>query len=110
MPGKLWILPLVALLTIGQSAVAEETALVVAKKFRFHPQQITVKVGTRVRWENHEKRQYHSVWFKASGEPSQPYFFPGETVERVFDKPGEFPYVCEPHEKEGMTGSVIVVE
>lgn len=105
---KTLLFTLLVLFSLGQSALAGETALVVAKKFRFHPQEITVKVGTKVRWENHEKRQYHSVWFKASGEESQPYFFPGESVERVFDKAGVFPYVCEPHEKEGMTGTVVV--
>jgi plastocyanin len=89
---------------------AQESALVITQKFQFQPKEITVKVGDKVRWENHEKRQYHSVWFKASGEPSQPYFFPGESVERVFDKAGVFPYVCEPHEKDGMTGTVIVTK
>ena len=91
-------------------AAADDAAVVVAKKFRFDPQEITVKVGTTVRWENHEKRQYHSVWFKELGEEPGEYFFPGETVERTFDEPGTFPYVCEPHEKEGMIGVVHVDE
>ncbi|MES9868507.1 MAG: plastocyanin/azurin family copper-binding protein [Sedimenticola sp.] len=75
-------------------------------KFKFDPQTITIKAGDTVRWTNNEKRQYHSVWFEALGEPEAPYFFPGETYERTFEKAGEFPYRCGPHPK--MRGKVIV--
>ncbi|MES9843106.1 MAG: plastocyanin/azurin family copper-binding protein [Candidatus Sedimenticola sp. PURPLELP] len=75
-------------------------------KFKFEPQVITIKAGDTVRWTNNEKRQYHSVWFEALGEPEAPYFFPGENYERTFNNPGEFPYRCGPHPK--MTGTVIV--
>lgn len=77
-------------------------------KFKFIPKEITVKVGSTVRWTNKEKRQYHSVWFKESGEEPSEYFFPDETHERTFDKVGTFPYTCEPHPE--MMGVVKVVD
>jgi len=78
------------------------------KKFKFIPKEITVKVGTKVRWTNNEKRQYHSVWFKEAGAKPSEYFFPDETYEQTFDKAGTFPYTCEPHPE--MLGVVKVVE
>ena len=75
-------------------------------KFKFIPQEITVKKGTRIRWTNKEKRQYHSVWFELLGEPEPEYIFPDETFERSFNESGTFPYRCGPHPK--MTGVVHV--
>lgn len=75
-------------------------------KFKFAPQQITIKPGTTVRWVNKEKRQYHSVWFEKLGEPEPDYLFPDESYQRKFEKVGEFPYRCGPHPK--MTGVVYV--
>lgn len=75
-------------------------------KMRFVPEHITINQGDTVRWVNREKRQYHSVWFEALGEPETDYFFPEESVERVFDQAGVFPYRCGPHPE--MLGSVTV--
>src|SRR5210317_2147020 len=84
------------LLALGffvQGAIADGNVhLVIIKDFKFSPQEVTVKPGDTVRWENHEKRQYHSVWFEASGEEEPDYFFPEETYERVFESSGSFPY------------------
>ena len=108
--------PLPTLLTLCLLAFlkpvsAEEVVVVIAKKYAFEPAEITIKPGTRVRWENHEKRQYHSVYFEQLGDEPGDYFFPGESREKVFDTPGKFPYICEPHwESHGMTGVVNVVE
>jgi plastocyanin len=84
-----------------------ETVVVSIKEFKFNPPEITVPVGATVRWENDEKRQYHSVWFEAQGDPEPDYFFPGESYERTFDRVGAFPYRCGPHPE--MTGVVRVV-
>ena len=54
-----------------------------------------------------------SVYYSLYGhmEPIGDYFFPGESRERTFDKPGTYPYICEPHyESHGMKGVVHVVE
>jgi plastocyanin len=85
-----------------------ETTVISIKDFKFSPPEITVPVGATVRWENDEKRQYHSVWFEAQGDPEPDYFFPGESYQRTFDRVGAFPYRCGPHPE--MTGVVKVVE
>ena len=81
--------------------------LVIIKDFKFIPQEITIKRGQTLHWENREKRQYHSVWFEAQGEPEPDYFFPDESFEREFKQTGSFPYRCGPHPK--MTGTVHVI-
>ena len=105
------ILSLLSSLVSSQLSWGGETVTVIAKDYKFHPAEITVKAGTTVHWENQEKRQYHSVWFEALGEEPGDYFFPGESRERTFDKPGTYPYVCEPHhDSHEMKGVVHVVE
>jgi len=85
-----------------------EMVVVVIKDYKFTPQEVTVKPGDTIRWENHEKRQYHSVWFEEAGDPEPDYFFPEESYERVFDSSGSFPYRCGPHPY--MTGVVHVAD
>ncbi len=82
--------------------------LVTIKKFKFMPQEITIKRGQTIRWENREKRQFHSVWFEALGEEESDYLFPDEFYEREFKQTGTFPYLCGPHPE--MTGTVIVTD
>jgi plastocyanin len=83
--------------------------LVIIKDFQFIPQEITIKRGQTLSWENREKRQYHSVWFEALGEPEpEDYLFPDDSYEREFKETGSFPYRCGPHPK--MTGTVHVTE
>jgi plastocyanin len=89
-------------------ADGDATATVSIREFQFDPPELTVKVGSTVRWNNDEKRQYHSVWFESLGDPEPDYFFPGEFYERRFDTPGEFAYRCGPHPK--MRGVVKVIE
>lgn len=69
------------------------------KDFKFSPNEITIVVGDNIRWTNKEKRQYHSVWFEALGDPEPDYFFPDEFFERTFNDIGDFPYRCGPHPK-----------
>jgi plastocyanin len=89
-------------------AGGENNLLVIIKDFKFVPQEITIKRGQTLNWENREKRQYHSVWFEVSGEEESDYIFPEETYEREFKKTGSFPYRCGPHPK--MIGTVHVTE
>jgi plastocyanin len=92
-------------------AAANDAVIVAAENYAFVPAEVTVKVGTRMRWENRDRRQYHSVYFEQLGDEPGDYFFPGESRERVFDRPGSYPYVCEPHwDTHGMRGVVHVVE
>ena len=94
-----------------QGFAGEQTVTVIAKGYKFEPAEITVKVGTKVRWENQEKRQYHSVYFESLGDPEGNYLFPGDSREVTFTEPGTYPFICEPHVKShGMKGVVRVVE
>ena len=96
---------------VSPAAVAggTETQFVVIKDFKFIPQHITIRKGQTVTWENREKRQYHSVWFEALGEPEpEDYLFSEDTYERTFNETGKFPYRCGPHPE--MTGSVTVTD
>ena len=90
----------------------DSAPLVIIEKFKFIPQEITIKRGQRLRWENREKRQYHSVWFEALGEEEpDDYMFPDDesfAYTREFNKVGTFPYRCGPHPK--MTGIVHVID
>ena len=86
----------------------EDSPQVIIKDFKFIPQEITIKRGQTINWENREKRQYHSVWFEALGEEEPDYFFPDESYEREFKQTGSFPYRCGPHPK--MTGTVHVTD
>ena len=105
------ITALLLLLSVACALPAQDQVTVVAKHHKFDPETVTVKVGTTVRWENREKRQYHSVYFEALGDPAGDYFFPGEFRERTFSEPGTYDYICEPHYKShNMKGMVKVVE
>jgi len=90
------------------ASAGENNPEVTIKNFKFTPQEITIKRGQSVNWVNHEKRQYHSVWFEALGEEEPDYIFPDENYQREFKHTGTFPYRCGPHPK--MTGTVHVVD
>lgn len=93
-----------SLITVSAQA---ETVIVEIKDDMFGTEQpLRIKTGTTVKWVNVEKRQYHSVWFEKEGLPPGEYFFPDESYERTFDKPGTYEYRCEPHEE--MFGTIIV--
>jgi plastocyanin len=103
-----WILLLV-LTSAAAFAGSDDEALVIIQNYKFIPQEITIKRGQMLRWENREKRQYHSVWFEALGEDEpEDYLFPEDIYERSFDQPGTYPYRCGPHPE--MLGTITVVE
>lgn len=90
---------------------AGSEVLIELKDYRFIPEEVTVKVGTTVRWVNMEKRQFHNIWFRGLDDEGREYFFPEESRTRTFDKPGTYSYICEPHdESHQMRGVVHVVE
>jgi plastocyanin len=99
---------ILTVLNHGLRAGGDEN-LVVIKDFKFVPQEITIKQGQLLRWENREKRQYHSVWFEALDEEEpEDYLFPEDAYEREFNQVGSFPYRCGPHPE--MTGIVHVIK
>lgn len=91
------------------SLAGSEDLIVIIQGYKFIPAEITIKKGQTLRWENQEKRQYHSVWFEAldEEEPAD-YLFPEDSYEREFNQAGTFPYRCGPHPE--MTGIVRVTE
>ncbi len=96
----------ICLSIISVSALAETIIIEIKESIFGDGNPVTVDVGDTVKWLNVEKRQYHSVWFEAEGFAEAEYIFPKETWERTFNKPGTYPYRCEPHED--MFGTIIV--
>ncbi|AAZ25073.1 MULTISPECIES: cupredoxin domain-containing protein [Colwellia] len=102
---RVWLFMTMSLF-IGTSQVQAKDVIVEIYKKQFIPSEVTIEAGDRVIWKNIEKRQYHNVWFKGSGEEEPDYFFPDESYQRQFDQLGTFAYECGPHPK--MKGKVIV--
>jgi plastocyanin len=97
----------------------------------FDPETITVTPGTTVVWKNTSSRG-HTVTAYEGSLPEEADFFAsgefeteaaareawqtdeggirygGETFEHTFEVPGTYAYVCLPHERDGMVGSVEV--
>lgn len=98
-------------LTGHPSSEAEGVVVVTMYKYNFCPAQITVPVGTTVRWVNVDKRTSHSVLSPAAGMPESDRAFPDESVEFTFLTPGDQDYLCGPHwETRDMIGMVTVEE
>lgn len=85
-----------------------QTAEVGIKDYKYEPAELKIKVGTTVRWKNNEKRVSHSVLFTGPGGFESERFFPGDSWQRTFDKPGVYPYTCGPHPE--MKGRIEVTE
>jgi plastocyanin len=111
MPRSILVLLFATLMGVCVSAGAQTTHTVAMHKYKFIPAEITIKAGDSVKWLNKERRAYHNIWFRDLGEEATGEMFPKEFLVRTFDKPGTYPYVCEPHEEDyEMTGVVHVTE
>jgi plastocyanin len=89
------------------AVAAEPAAIVRIENYAFVPAELTIRVGSTVRWENLEKRASHSILFTGPGGAESERLFPGERHERRFDAPGRYPYTCGPHPE--MQGVVVVL-
>lgn len=87
---------------------AQQTHEVAIRDYKFEPATLHIKVGDTVRWVNNEKRTSHSVLFLGTVGLESDRLFPGESWQRVFDKPGTYPYSCGPHPE--MRGTVVVTD
>ena len=105
MNKRVWLCVAMGVLFSTSQARAKDVIVEIYKK-QFIPSEIIIEAGDRVIWKNIEKRQYHNVWFKGSGEDEPDYFFPDESYQRKFDQLGSFSYECGPHPK--MKGKIIV--
>ncbi|CTQ53624.1 Plastocyanin precursor [Roseibium album] len=92
------------------SSQEEGVKIVKMYKYRFCPEQLTVPVGTTVRWVNVDKRTSHSVVLKDLQVPESDRLFPEENFEFTFLVSGSQNYLCGPHwETQEMIGMVKVV-
>ena len=89
--------------------------------FRFEPKDLTVKVGTTVRWINDSDPRHTSTNDPEWQTPQSPAILPpgakpwrtrflpyGQTGTHTFTVPGKYQYFCETHGQYGMTGTVTV--
>lgn len=91
------------------SSEVEGVTIVKMYKYKFCPEQITVPMGTTVRWVNVDKRTSHSVLIKGSGTPESDRLFSEESTEFTFYIPGPQDYLCGPHwDTHDMFGMVTV--
>ena len=89
-------------------------------QFRFSPASVTIKTGQTVRWTNSA-----SVQHTATGDPSiedevsipagaEPFnsglMSPGQQFSHTFTTPGTYHYICLPHYRMGMVGTITVTE
>ncbi len=76
---------------------------------KFDPAKLTVKAGTEVTWT---LQGFHSVTGGKDGTPDGSSPIKSElgtpTYKVTFDKPGTYPYFCQPHFSLGMTGEIVV--
>lgn len=94
------------LLILCGSLAAQTVHEISIREYRFDPQEVRLKAGDAVRWQNAEKRTSHSVVFPAEGGLESERMFPGEAWERRFEQRGRYDYQCGPHPE--MKGVVLV--
>ncbi|MGH3646360.1 MAG: cupredoxin domain-containing protein [Micromonosporaceae bacterium] len=80
----------------------------------FRPETVTIRVGGTVRWVDADAT-YHTVTSsdrldvrRPNGSFDAVLDEAGETSERRFTRPGDYPYYCQPH-AEFMAGTVRVM-
>jgi plastocyanin len=89
--------------------------------FRFEPKDITIKVGTTVRWVNESEPRHTSTNDPEWETPQSPAILPpgaprwrtrflqmGQSGTHTFTVPGKYQYFCETHGPYGMTASITV--
>jgi plastocyanin len=97
----------VAVLALGQSANAADTAATVTiDNFAFNPARIEVSAGTTVTWSNRDDMPHMIVSSDKPRAFMSPPVDSGERYSTVFAKPGTYTYFCSMHPR--MTGTVIV--
>lgn len=96
--------PVVGAVMAFGTVAAQEANVVTINDFDFKPKELTVAVGTTVKWVNHDDVP-HSVVDKNKSFRSKP-FDTNESFSYTFASAGTFDYVCGLHPQ--MTGRVIV--
>ena len=89
--------------------------------FRFNPAELTIKVGTTVRWVNRSEPRHTSTADPEWEVPQAPVILPpgaepwqtaflreGESETHTFTVPGMYQYFCQTHGPYGMMATIIV--
>jgi len=93
--------------TAASPTVASGTVTIEMAEHFYSPSFLTVRVGTTVVWKV-VGVQSHDVHAR-DGSFNSSLMAPGNTFTYTFTKAGKFPYYCAPHEGDGMTGEIDVV-
>jgi len=119
------VVALAGAVAIGTPATAIAGPAVVIKMTdkppMFEPKQVSIKLGQTVQWVNNAET-LHSVTAdpdsaQKPGDVSLPpgakpfdsgFMKPGATFDYTFTVPGTYKYLCLPHEKDGMIGTIVV--
>jgi plastocyanin len=91
---------------VAVPSTSGSSVVVAMEDDRFEPNRIEVPAGTTVTWVN-KGGDWHSVAaFDGSFESVQ--LATGESYSYTFTTPGEYPYICKHHGRQGMIGRIIV--
>jgi len=96
--------------TATEELTAGAEAQVTMENSTFEPEEITIEVGTMVRWSNQDQVQ-HTVTAGTRDNPTDLFdqsVPAGGSFSFTFDEPGTYEYFCAIHP--GMSGVVIVEE
>jgi plastocyanin len=98
------VLVLVALWLTAADAAAGGAAVVGIEEFSFAPTVLSVPVGTRVTWTNHDEEP-HTIT-STQGAFGSAGLEHDATFSRTFSRPGRYDYFCALHPH--MKGTVVV--
>ncbi|MFQ5889497.1 MAG: cupredoxin family copper-binding protein [Gemmatimonadota bacterium] len=79
----------------GPSVDGRRVVEIEISRFSFGRRELTIPVGTTVRWVNKDPVGHTST--SDRGDWGSPLIGPGETYEFTFESPGRFSYHCNPH-------------
>lgn len=103
------ILVLFSIICFATPVWATDVVMGAGSNLVFDPSEITINAGDTVRFVN-EALPPHNVIVKEASALSHEElaFAAGDSFEITFPDPGDFNYVCGPHEGAGMTGIIHV--
>lgn len=104
-----FILALLSIICFVTPVWATDVVMGAGANLVFDPADITINAGDTVRFVN-EALPPHNVIVKEASALSHEElaFAPGDSFEITFPDPGDYNYVCGPHEGAGMTGVIHV--
>ena len=76
-------------------AAERSSAVIAVQEFKFAPSVLTVRVGTTVRWTNHDE-ETHTIT-SATGAFASAGLGHEEGFSQIFTRPGRYEYFCALH-------------